>query len=53
MEVTVPHSKSLSKAEREDLLLQAYLLVSIPPELAFVMKADLGIPWNKLLILKR
>ena len=41
--------KSLSKAERE----QACLPIVIPPEHALAMKADLGIPWNKLRILRR
>ena len=45
--------KSLSKAEREDLLQQACLPIVIPPEHALAMKADLGIPWNKLRILRR
>ena len=45
--------KSLSKAEREDLLQQTCLPIVIPPEHALAMKADLGIPWNKLRILRR
>ena len=45
--------KSLSKSEREDLHQQACLPVVIPPDHALAMKADLGIPWNKLRILRR
>ena len=45
--------KSLSKTEREDLLKQAHLPVIIPADHALAIKADLGIPWNKLRILRR
>ena len=45
--------KSLSQVEREDLLQQAQLPVVIPADHALVMKADLGIPWTKLRILRR
>ena len=45
--------KVLNKAEREDLLHQAQLPVVIPANHALAMKADLGIPWNKLRILRR
>ena len=45
--------KSLSKAEREELLQQAQLPILIPTNHALAMKADLGIPWNKLRILRR
>ena len=45
--------KSLSQVEREDLLQQAQLPVVIPADHALAMKADLGIPWTKLRILRR
>lgn len=45
--------KSLTKAEREELLLDAQLPVVIPTDQALAMKADLEIPWNKLRILRR
>ena len=45
--------KVLNTAEREDLLHQAQLPVVIPANHALAMKADLGIPWNKLRILRR
>jgi hypothetical protein len=45
--------KALSKAEREELLQQAQLPVLIPTNHALAMKADLGIPWSKLRILRR
>ena len=45
--------KHLSKAEREDLLREASLPIIIPPNHALAMKADLGIPWKKLRILRR
>ncbi len=45
--------KHLSKEEREDLLSEASLPVTIPPNHALAMKADLGIPWKKLRILRR
>ncbi len=43
----------LSKAERENLLQEVRLPVAIPPSHALAMKVDLGIPWNKLRILRR
>lgn len=45
--------KSLSKVEREELLQKAQLPVYIPTEHALAMKADLGITWNTLRILRR
>ena len=45
--------RSLTKAEREELLQDAQLPVVIPTEHALAMKADLEIPWNKLRILRR
>ena len=45
--------KALSKAEREELLLEAQLPVVIPMDQALAMKADLGIPWNKFRVLRR
>ena len=45
--------KSLTKAEREELLGDAQLPVVIPTDQALAMKADLAIPWNKLRILRR
>ena len=45
--------KALSKAEREKLLFEVKLPIIIPTDQALAMKADLGIPWNKLRILRR
>ena len=45
--------KSLNKEDREGLLLEAQLPIVIPVDHALSMKADLGIPWNKLRILRR
>ena len=45
--------QSLTKAEREELLHNAQLPIIIPTSQALAMKADLGIPWNKLRILRR
>lgn len=45
--------KSLSKKERQDLLQQAQLPVTIPADHALAIKADLSIPWTKLRILRR
>ena len=45
--------KSLSKEEREELLQQAGLPVHIPIDHSLAIKADLGIPWRKLRILRR
>lgn len=45
--------KFLTKEEREGLLLDARLPIVIPTDHALSMKADLGIPWNKLRILRR
>ena len=40
-------------ANREDLLAQAELPITIPAEQVLAMKADLGIPWAKLRIVNR
>ena len=40
--------KSLTKEERGELLQQVQLPVAIPTDHALAMKADLGLPWNKL-----
>ena len=45
--------KSLTKEERDELLYQAQLPIVIPSDHALAMKADLGLPWNKLRILRR
>ena len=45
--------KSLTKEQREELLQGIHLPVVIPTEQALAMKADLGIPWNKLRIIRR
>ena len=45
--------KSLTKAEREELLGDAQVPVVIPTDQALAMKVDLAIPWNKLRILRR
>ena len=45
--------KALTKGERDELLHQAQLPVVIPTDHALAMKADLGLPWNKLRILRR
>lgn len=45
--------RSLSKAQREELLGQAGLPVRIPTEQALAMKADLSLPWNKLRVISR
>ena len=45
--------KALTQTERDDLLQQAQLPVVIPANHALAIKADLGIPWNKLRILRR
>ncbi len=44
---------SLTQEEREALLGQACLPITISTNHALAMKADLGIPWNKLRILRR
>lgn len=45
--------KTLTKAEREELILEVKLPILIPTDQALAMKADLGIPWTKLRILRR
>lgn len=45
--------KSLTEEEREELLQQAGLPVVIPCNHSLAMKADLGIPWSKLRLLRR
>jgi len=45
--------KCLTKEERDQLLHQAQLPVVIPCDHALAIKADLGLPWNKLRILRR
>lgn len=45
--------KSLSKAEREELLKEAQLPVIIPTDHALAIKADLALSWRKTRILRR
>lgn len=45
--------KALSKVERQSLLEQAQLPISVPANDALAMKADLSMPWNKLRVLRR
>lgn len=45
--------KSLSMKEREEILQQGQFPITIPNDHALAMKADLGIPWNKLRIVRR
>ena len=45
--------KHLNKQERQQLLLDAGFTLDISPEQGLAMKADLGIPWNKLRVLRR
>lgn len=45
--------KHLSKEERQDLLKKAGFTLEVSPEQGLAMKADLGIPWNKLRIIRR
>lgn len=45
--------KHLSKTERQELLHTAGFTLDIPPEQGLAMKADLGLPWNKLRIIRR
>lgn len=43
----------LSKQERQALLHEEGFTLNIPEEQGLAMKADLGIPWNKLRVLRR
>lgn len=45
--------RTLSKAEREEILTKAGLSLEIPAEQGLAMKADLGLPWNKLREIRR
>lgn len=45
--------KSLSKEEREKIILEAQLPIIIPTDHALALKADLSIPWCKLRVLRR
>lgn len=45
--------KALSKSEREDIIESAQLPVVIPTDHSLAMKADLGISWTKLRIIRR
>lgn len=45
--------KHLSKSERQDLLHKAGFTLDIPAEQGLAMKADLGIPWTKLRVIRR
>ncbi len=42
----------LSNLERQSLLHQAQLPISIPVKDSLAMKADLAMPWNKLRVLR-
>ena len=43
----------LNKDERQDLLQNAGFTLEIPAEQGLAMKADLGLPWNKLRVIRR
>lgn len=43
----------LSQSQREELLQQVKLPITIPADHALAIKADLAITWNKLRILRR
>lgn len=45
--------KSLGRKEREELLKNAGITVSIPPEAGLAMKAELSLPWTKLRSVRR
>lgn len=45
--------RALSKAERQQLLNEAQLPIVIPLEHSLAIKTDLGLPWNKLRVLRR
>lgn len=45
--------KHLTKSERQELLHNAGFTLDIPPEQGLAMKADLGLSWNKLRIIRR
>ncbi len=45
--------QAISKSEREDIIQSAQLSVVVPVDHSLAMKADLGIPWTKLRILRR
>lgn len=44
---------ALSREEREAVLSDVNLPVTIPPNHALAMKADLALPWAKIRVLKR
>lgn len=45
--------RHLTKEERQRLLVDAGFTLDIPPGQGLAMKADLGIPWNKLRTIRR
>ncbi len=45
--------QALSRVERQSLLQQAQLPITVPVKDALAMKADLAMPWNKLRVLRR
>ena len=45
--------KAMSRVERQSILQQAQLPITVPANDALAMKADLAMPWNKLRVLKR
>lgn len=45
--------QSLTAEDRQKLLLDASLPLSIPPDHALAMKADLSLPWAKLRVIRR
>ncbi len=45
--------RHLNKNERQELLHDAGFTLNIAPEQGLAMKADLGLPWNKLRIVRR
>jgi hypothetical protein len=45
--------QSLTKDERQQLLRDAGFSVDIPAEVGLALKADLGLPWRKLRMLRR
>ena len=44
--------QSLTKDERQQLLRDASFSVDIPAEVGLALKADLGLPWRKLRVLR-
>lgn len=45
--------KALSKSEREDLLKNVQLPITVPADHALAIKADLALPWSKLRVLRK